>query len=102
MITFTKATTKVIYRNTEPFFRLHDGYTMRSQVFGGGEEVTYNDLLLVESEAESDCCCTFLPDDREAAYNWLEKVQAEIKEFERKFKESLRSRGIELKNSIES
>ena len=39
---------------------------------------------------------------QENAYNWLEKVQAEITEFELLFTKSLRNRGIELKNSIES
>ena len=39
---------------------------------------------------------------QENAYNWLEKVQAELTEFELLFTKSLRNRGIELKNSIES
>jgi hypothetical protein len=101
VITFTKA--KVVYRNTEPFFRLHDGYTMKSGVLSSGYgEATYDDLLQIESEAEYDCSWAFEPETQEHAYNWLEKVQAEITKFEQKFKKSLRNRGIELRNSIES
>lgn len=98
MITFTKA--KVVYKNTEPYFRIHDGYTLKSRILSY-REATYNDLLQVESEAEYDLNWACQVEEIEHAHNWLEKVQSEIKKFEGKFKESLRNRGIELRNSID-
>ena len=67
----------------------------------GYGEATYDDLLQVELEAEHDLNWAFQAEDIEHAYNWLERVQSEIKEFEGKFKESLLNRGIKLRNSID-
>ena len=98
MVFFTKA--KVMYKNTEPYFRLRDGYILRSQIFAGGE-ATYDNLVLAESEAEHDLNSASQREDIENAHNWLEKIQAEIEELEQKFKQSLRNRGIDLRNSID-